>query len=744
MRHSTSRGWRFRILFILLFGIPSAWGATKVWNGSVNTNWAAGRNWTGNTVPQNGDTLVFPVGAANRNTWNQLTATFEEVRFEGDYTVGGSPIKTRRLFALLPMTLQTGAQFQPDAVVAGSHGLHIHGNVTLAGDTTVGGAEGVFFIGSVSGPGRLICAAGISLQQTNGFAGGTIIRTNAVLSLLGLGTLGSPTAPVEIQEGGQLDLAASTGNPIRLAGFGPRNQGAISQRNQAARININSPLEFSGPASVRNLGTLRIAGATSASNATAARLVKVGTGLLMARNETNLFDVPVEITEGSFFLTEFPQTMSGRRVTTPFHNFGRELIVGRTNRIGNVFADLYYSKNVNNTGYNPNQTFAPDVPVTVHANGRLMLGPRQDGLGSPLRLFGGEVELVKWNDVALYNPVGTHWGEIVVEGPQPSSINGQLYLYGEVVVRSQSQARLTFGPPTLPGPNGLYGDTLRVEGARVTLTNNAPRFPWFVGMLTNLVVTSGEAFLASPGSPPLHSIVGSGGQNGPGAVLRAGPNPQFPPEATIEVIEGGALVSTRATPVSVASLSFHGGGGDIGPWTVDNLSTSAGGQLVLQAVAPPTATIRVLKSWASQGTPAASVGFRFGVPTSSQPLVLIQNDTLQPIPDEFPGLPDNGVISHDGRFFRINYTGGDGNDLVLEPQTAPPAVKLTLTHTTPDNATISWPASAAACRLEYQPELDSAGGWIPVTVAPHPDGSFSFDIGGASDSPGGFFRLNCP
>jgi autotransporter-associated beta strand protein/VCBS repeat-containing protein len=72
--------------------------ATLTWvgdvNGSWNTNVAGNTNWSGDVLPSNGDTLVFPAVASNKTQTNNTTAgsTFY-LSFTGNgYTIGGNSI----------------------------------------------------------------------------------------------------------------------------------------------------------------------------------------------------------------------------------------------------------------------------------------------------------------------------------------------------------------------------------------------------------------------------------------------------------------------------------------------------------------------------------------------------------------------------------------------------------------------------------------------------------------------------
>jgi autotransporter-associated beta strand protein len=47
------------------------------------------------------------------------------------------------------------------------------------------------------------------------------------------------------------------------------------------------------------------------------------------------------------------------------------------------------------------------------------------------------------------------------------------------------------------------------------------------------------------------------------------------------------------------------------------------------------------------------------------PIVILSNDTTDPIAGTFAGLAEGAIVSNNGKAFRITYTGGDGNDVAL-------------------------------------------------------------------------------
>lgn len=243
------------------------------------------------------------------DTSNQLASAFEEVRLEGAYTVGGSPIKTRLLTATSTsgyLRLQAGIQFQPDGSLGGVHGMELLGPVSIAGDTAVGGLEPTVISGTVSGSGRLLSFGGASLRQTNSYTGGTVVHTNSNVTLEFAGTLGATNAPVEIRPGGQLTVRNSRtiSQPVNIGGFGWRGLGnsvfAEGQANFLEPFTISSTTRIgTAPSST---ASLTVAGAAPAAGASDPLLIKSGVGRMSLMSRTNQFLVPLQIAQGNFEL----------------------------------------------------------------------------------------------------------------------------------------------------------------------------------------------------------------------------------------------------------------------------------------------------------------------------------------------------------------------------------------------------------------------------------------------------------
>ncbi|HYG21445.1 MAG TPA: hypothetical protein VEH04_01600, partial [Verrucomicrobiae bacterium] len=129
----------------------------------------------------------------------------------------------------------------------------------------------------------------------------------------------------------------------------------------------------------------------------------------------------------------------------------------------------------------------------------------------------------------------------------------------------------------------------------------------------------------------------------------------FDGEGTIGVnaFRGGTLTPGEAGPGLIhfkSGLNFHSGttlslnGTGTTPGTGFDQLTVAG------AVSLSNATLQVTSA---PQVPAGTI------------LLIIQNDSTDPVSGIFNGLPQNGIVSASGQNFRVNYSGGTGNDVTL-------------------------------------------------------------------------------
>ena len=151
---------RARVLVLCLAGLAIGWlhcarADTHVWSGAVNSYWSTPGNWTNGTAPSTGDALVFPAAPVRSNVTNDYASgtTFDDIAFEGTYTVGGNTIGlraslvvsyagARTIHAPLSMTniitvivYSTGQTLTLEGPISGSGGLQKwgYGTLVLAG-----------------------------------------------------------------------------------------------------------------------------------------------------------------------------------------------------------------------------------------------------------------------------------------------------------------------------------------------------------------------------------------------------------------------------------------------------------------------------------------------------------------------------------------------------------------------------------------------------------------------------------
>ncbi len=175
--------------------------STLTWVGDVDANWntdnAGDTNWNTNTLPADGDTLVFPAGAANINNNNDTTAGNSYIlQFTGtNYTVSGNAI-----------TLDL-----PGVDIVGNTQTVIGTNFTLAADTTVqvnGGPVQTQLNGILSGATGGLTKTGtnfLHLTGTNNYGGATDVQQGFLVLALG-GSITSSNA-VTVQSGASLGTA---------------------------------------------------------------------------------------------------------------------------------------------------------------------------------------------------------------------------------------------------------------------------------------------------------------------------------------------------------------------------------------------------------------------------------------------------------------------------------------------------------------------------------------------------------
>lgn len=533
----------------------------------------------------------------------------------------------------------------------------------------------------------------------------------------------------------------------RVNGF-PYQQGAL-QVIPPSEVLISEPLRIGTDAMVQvgafvpvnDSSILTVTDVIQEPGVADARLTKMGAGTMALRSPTNRISVPFHVAEGQFLLVN---NLHPRPNSWP-PNFEADLVVGgTTNRFfppnNSAVADLSLPFNLPPNASAPTRVLGDAVSVTVLHGGRVIFGPRQNGLGNPLRLNLGTVDLWDNNSGPAPRPAGTHRGVIEIDGDGTSRIRGRFGLDGLVTIRALNpHAVLRFENAFLAGGSGILGDTLEVDGGTVTFaTTTASRF-------TNLVVLSGtvtaEPAVASSG---LTNVVGSP-ESGAPASLVISQTGQVAPSTTVEIRKNGTLRMKPPGTASLERLILNGGRLEARKLTVVNAEFSEGAVVRLAPENSQDVPLTVTgPAWDWNGTVTAEVAIP-QPPVLNSKFVLVRWRGAGPFPGRFEGLPDGQRIPLGGASARVTYAGGDGNDLeiLILPGESTPPDPPSVTPTSTGTVALRWPA-AAACQLEFRPNLLPTTPWTPVKTPPPANGEIQLEINPATDSTTGYYRLACP
>ena len=108
----------------------------------------------------------------------------------------------------------------------------------------------------------------------------------------------------------------------------------------------------------------------------------------------------------------------------------------------------------------------------------------------------------------------------------------------------------------------------------------------------------------------------------------------------------------------------------------------------------------------------ATLGFQSAISNS---FTIIDNDGADAVLGTFIGLAQNATLNINGIPFRINYTGGTGNDVVLTQLLGVPALKIGSVDAT--KVVLSWPSNYTGFTLESNTNL-LANTWSVVSPSP--------------------------
>ncbi len=240
-------------------------GVTRTWDGGGHNGlFNNPANWDGDTLPQDGDSILFPTGLQTGDTvatnnlgirFDQLVCASPGMSLRGQPLIlAGGIIATQATGALV---LNSGVSF-----LNGGSIQHGAGNVILLSSVTNGGADltitggsgRVRFDGVVSGGGGLVVSnvGGIDLNNGNLYQGFTRLLQGPV-TIAAPGSLGASTNGTFVAEGTSLTVTSTRlfENLINLTGSMTFTTPITS--------NVLSAIEFEGSNTVLRVGPTAIA-----------------------------------------------------------------------------------------------------------------------------------------------------------------------------------------------------------------------------------------------------------------------------------------------------------------------------------------------------------------------------------------------------------------------------------------------------------------------------------------------------
>jgi len=255
-------------------------------------------------------------------------------------------------------------------------------------------------------------------------------------------------------------------------------------------------------------------------------------------------------------------------------------------------------------------------------------------------------------------------------------------------------------------------------------------------------------------------ITGSGNfwKHGTGTMILSGNNTH----TGFTLVEGGGKLiingSQPSSAVIVSNVATLGGSGTVGSITANNATISPGTsagilscaslsanssdivQIELNGLSPGSGHDQINVSGSVNLANAAlnaTLGF---ASAASNTFTIINKAGASTVGGTFQGLPQNAVFNISGIPFRISYTGGTGNDVVLTQLLPPPA--LTSMTLTGSNLRFSWPSNYTGFTLESNTNLNNSV-WAIVSPSPVLSGT-NYVVTNSVSGSQKYFRLRSP
>jgi len=577
------------IVFILLICAFPAFAATRTWDGSSSNLWNLAANWAENAVPTTGDALVFPSGAANISTSNDIAAgtSFASITFGAGasaYTLAGNAIilsggatAITASNTSLTMTISLNITFStsaPTITVASGGTLAISGTIANGGLSLTTNISGTAtFSGLISGSGAFTTSGSGTVtlsNNSNSYSGGTKVGNGTLIvtntGMLGTGdvssaTPGTGTLSLRIDgagNNGTITMGCDWGSFISYSiTFDVRNNGSGNTGNAIA---------FGGQAQITGNVSINFTGANGYQ-------FKSTGGFFDNQGSTNT--ITLNPTTASFLCTG-----SISSTTSPGH-----IIALDGTATGNVISSVISEGNptncwtINKTNTSTWNLSGANTTVGVFniSGGILQLGVSSNVTGSgPLGTNAGGVFITSTGALDLNGySIGT-------TNAEPLSLNSTGTASAGALINSSSTAATYGGLITLAGASSIKGGTGTIAisnvgtitGATFGLTLGGAQG----GSITSIIgTTSGTITKQDAGTWTLSGVnTYTGATTISAGILAAGSTSAFGSNSAV-TLANVASTSLNTTGYNNTIGSITGGGTTGGNVTLGAATLTIGG-----------------------------------------------------------------------------------------------------------------------------------------------------------------------
>lgn len=602
---------------------------TKAWSGAVNGLWSEPGNW-GGVLPVNGDTLVFPPGASNKASTNDLVGlVVSTIQLnDGGYTLSGNGILLTGAVSSDPSAGENTIAFPVDAQTnavtfsAGAAALRFTGAVSGTGSISVPRAF-VSFAGGHPFSGTLSCGAISPCLRLEGASLPAVATSaGAAAGIIGNGSIAGVSA-ARLAPSPSSAFAAATNN-----GVGILSTGNVS--GNAIEVDVEGAVAGSGYDQVAVTGTVSLGGDL------VLRMAFTPTFGQVFRLIDNQGTNPVI---GTF--TGLPE---GAGLSAGGHRFVISYAGGDGNDVTLTAVTNTWSGAVNALWSEPGNWTSGVVP----------------GPGHDLRFPAGAANKANTNDLnglALYS---IFFGE----GGYTLSGNG-ITLSGNITADVTVTAGNTIAIP------------LDLQNHAVTFSagsSGGQGFLQFTGAI------SGTGTIAVPRN--FVSLAGAHAFSGTISLTCGGFTnclrledailPSASVSAGFAVILGDGTLGGTVTSASISPGISSRGRMTTGNLTLSRLTFELRG--AIPGVLYDQVQVNGTLGFSSPSLQANVSGF---VPSAAQVIVLIDNDGTDPVSGTFSSIPEGFTLTLGAFSYRVSYVGGDGNDVTLLSLNGRPAPVIT-------------------------------------------------------------------